>query len=105
MAKTSEAFDVSVTTDVTTTEAIDLRDWDGGSYTIANGEATTSLTWWASSDGTTYEAAYSDGVAVTQTVAADQGHEIPAGLNGRAYLKIVGDSAGTLSMILKRMNI
>lgn len=89
---------VSVTTDIATTEEIPYGIYGGGSIHIPDGSSITSITWSSAPEkGDTYEAAYDkDGLAVTQTVAANGAYPIPLALFGAGAIKAVGNAAGTI---------
>jgi len=101
---------LAVTNAVGTTQEINYGEYAGGMVHVPNGETVVTLTWWASHDGVTYEAALHSVdehvtpityVATAQTVAADGSYPIPAELVGAKFLKIVGDVAATLHLSLK----
>jgi hypothetical protein len=93
-----------ITTAIGTTKAIPYGDCNQGQVYVPSGSAITSLTWHVCyAEGGTYVAAYDNGTpsAVVQTVAAGQGHPIPAALAGARWLKAVGDEAGTIYLTMK----
>ena len=93
---------IAVTASSTTSATIDSSTSSGGLVVIPTGSGLTSFTWYASADGVTFVAAYDEtGVAITQTVAAARAYEIPASLFGARYLRIVGNTAGTVAVSLK----
>ena len=106
----TNVLSVAVTTAIGTTQAINYGEFAGGMVHVPNGETVVTLTWWASHDGETYEAALHSVdehvtpityVATAQTVAADGSYPIPAELVGAKFLKIVGNVAATLHLSLK----
>ena len=93
---------IAVTASSTTSATIDSSTSSGGLVVIPTGSGLTSFTWYASADGVTFVAAYDEtGVAITQTVAAARAYEIPASLFGARYLRIVGNTTGTVAVSLK----
>ena len=101
---------LSTTAAIGTTPEINYGEYAGGEVHVPNGETVVTLTWWASHDGITYEAAYHSVdehvtpityVATAQTVSADKSYPIPAELVGAKYLKIVSNVAATLHLSLK----
>lgn len=99
----SDAYSlIAVGTTVETSNVIDLQLFDGGHYQVASGSVAT-ITWYASPDGTTYKPAYFDGSPVAQSVDTTNDFEIPTGLNGRRYLKAVGDATGVINVGIKRV--
>lgn len=86
-------------TEAASTEIL-YGEYTSGMVHLANGNTITELTWYAAPKaGGTYEPAYDyDGVAITQTVAADQSHPIPLALIGNIAIKAV-TTAGTADTI------
>lgn len=87
------------TTDVIVSEGFAL-----GSVSVPNGSSVTTLTWYAAPDLDTTPVALKDqdGVAVTQTVAADETHELPSALAGCRVIAAVTNAAGTLNFHFER---
>jgi hypothetical protein len=75
-----------------------------GSFRVPNGSTITSVTWYAASSSTDTAVALKDqdGVAVTQTVAADEVHELSSALAGCKYVLPVVNAAGTLNFHWER---
>lgn len=93
---------IDITATLGTTPVIDISECATGRFVVQTDSLVTSITWYAScSVVEDFQAAYFGGSAVTQTVAADQSHEIPAGLFGAKALKAVGNAAGLLYVFLK----
>ena len=103
----SKCYSVAVVADagdIADAGAIDMREYDGALLFIPSGSSITSLTWYASYDGSTYSALNgSDNSAVTQTVAAAKAVHIHPACNVAALLKVVGDAAGTITVCTKRL--
>lgn len=92
-----------LTGDEATSPAIPFHDRASGAVRIPAGSPITQITWYASLGGD-YSPAYdADGVAVTQTVAADRVYPIPEALFGAHDLKAVvtGGTAGSVAISLK----
>lgn len=94
---------VAVGTTVGASAAIDYGDFNDGMVYIPNGSSITTLTWHTalSRDGTYLAAEDAASAAVTQTVAADQAHPIPAALRGARFIKMTANAAGTVGVTLK----
>jgi hypothetical protein len=91
---------VNVTTDLSTTDEIDVRQMAGGSVLVPAGSSLTSLTIYMSMQiGGTYVPA-SD-VQVSFAVRAGSGHKILDVAFYGAGLKLVGDAVGTVNVTLK----
>lgn len=93
---------VAVDTVLADSDEINIAEYAVGRFEVPDGSSLTTITWHANSKETAnYEAAYYDGVAVTQAVAAGQSHEIPPGLFGAISLKATGNADGTIHISLK----
>ena len=106
----STNLSLSTTAAIGTTPELNYGEYASGMVHVPNGETAVTLTWWASHDGITYEAALHvvdaaltplTYVATAQTVAANGSYPIPAALAGAKYLKIVSNVAATLHLSLK----
>lgn len=102
MANSDLYATINAGTTAGTSDAIDLKLYDGGHFQVVSGSVAT-ITWHASPDGTSYKPAYFEGSEVTQAVDTTNDFEIPTGLNGRRFLKAVGDAAGVLMFGVKRV--
>jgi hypothetical protein len=101
-SKFKELNSVAVDTVLADADAIDIADYEIGRYTVPDGSSITTITWYANCKSTAdYEAAKNGGNAVTQTVAANESHEIPAGLFGARTIKGVGNADGVIHVFLK----
>ena len=100
---TNSGVALAVTSSSATTGRIDLDRSDGGGYTVPTGSSLTTITWHVSRNGTTIVPLFTNGVAVVQTVAAAQAHEIPIGCNVWRWLHPVGNAAGTIYFTTKQM--
>lgn len=111
---TSES--VSITTAVGTTGEIRYGSYQQGTIHVPTGSSLTTLTWWTAphqTDGAashtrreagTYVPAYDNAgtpAAVTQTVAQTRTFPIPTELAGAAFIKAVGNAAGTIIVTKK----
>lgn len=78
-------------------------EYTSGMFFVANGSAAVLFTWYAAPQigGTYYAASDYDGVAITQTVAADGCYPIPLALIGNIAIKAVGDDTATIDIVLK----
>ena len=94
---------LSITTSLTTTPEIDLRDMAGGVLHVENGSAAVTFTYQSAAEpGGTYEPLYDkNGAAVVQTVAADQAHPLHEAAFGSGAIKLVGDDTATVNVSLK----
>lgn len=94
---------VTVATAVASSEEILFKEFSGGCVYVPAGSSITTLTWYTASEsgGTYLPASDEDGVAVTQTVAHTNAYAIPSALFGCACLKIKGNAAGTVDIVLK----
>ena len=89
--------DVSLTDAIGTTPQLNFRGFRKGYVYVPNGSSLTSLTWYASAtDSGDFEACHDGSSAITSTVAADRAVPLPSGLEGAAYIKAVGNAAGTV---------
>lgn len=102
MANSDLYSPITVGTTAGASGVIDLQLFDGGHYQVASGSV-AEITWYASPDGSTYKPAYFEGSPVKQTVNTTNDFEIPTGLNGRRYLKAVGDATGVINVGVKRV--
>jgi len=100
MSAFSTFVHVSVTAALATTGIIPYGDFVFGFFTVESASATT-LTWYASADGTNYQAAQDDDGAIVQTIAASKAYKIPDELAGARYLKAVGDDVCSLIVSFK----
>lgn len=100
----SADIDAVCTTDETTTAAILKAGYSHGTVRVPNGSSITSITWYAkrSSSDTAVALYDQDGVAVSQTVAADRVVELNTALAGCKYAVPKTDAAGTLYVHLER---
>ena len=94
-------LDVAVTDSATTTGVIQYENFNLGMMCIESTASPTTLTWYASHDGTTYQPAYSSSGALEQTVDKDRAYPIPEELAGARWIKAVGNAACTLHVVLK----
>ena len=89
--------DVSLTDAIGTTPQLSFRGFRKGYVYVPNGSSLTGLTWYASAtDRGDFEACHDGSSAITSTVAADRAVPLPSGLEGAAYIKAVGNAAGTV---------
>lgn len=84
-------------------DPIDCRQWAGGMIHVPAGSEITTITWYCSTekDGTFLAVMDGAGEAVTTTIAAGQACLIPAACFAAAWLKAVGNAAGTIDISLK----
>ena len=69
---------------------------------VPSGSTTTSLTYYvASTEDGTYVQLYNSSGAVSTTVAASRAYQLPSELEGAAFVKIVGNNAGTVDLHVK----
>ena len=88
---------VSLTDAIGTTAVITYRGYRKGFVYVPNGSSLTTLTWHSSdSEDGDYEACHDGSNPITSTVAADRAVPLPTTLEGAAYLKAVGNAAGTV---------
>jgi len=88
---------VSLTDAVGSTAVINYRGYRKGFVYVPNGSSLTTLTWHSSdSEDGDYEACHDGSNPITSTVAADRAVPLPTTLEGAAYLKAVGNAAGTV---------
>lgn len=101
---------VAITTDVATTPIVDKSGYPLGRIYIPTGSTITTLTFYdqphvkkgtdpASSDAY-YTAMDSAGAAVTLTVAAAKSYPLPEGVATSPLLRITGDAAGSITIVL-----
>jgi len=104
-AKVISTSVVDSVVDIADATAIPLLDFDGAILLIpADANNLTSVTWYVSDDNTTYYALNSSAdEAVVQTVAEGEAYHINPVCNAGHYLKLVGDAATTIKVMLKRM--
>jgi hypothetical protein len=104
---TSARYSLSVSSVVVasaeaSSKAIAYGDFEKGMVHIPSGSSLTTLTWHVStSERGTYLPAYNSTGAITQTVAAGRSYPIPSDLQGAAWLKITGNTAGSVGLTLK----
>lgn len=94
--------EVSLTASLATTEAIRFSDFAGGVIYLPAG--ITSLTWYASHDGTTYvqlNDKTNTGAADPSSVTAERAYPFPDEAYGAMFLKIVANNTGTANVSLK----
>ena len=88
---------ISLTDGIGTTPVINYRGYRKGFVYVPNGSSLTTLTWHSSdSEDGDFEACHDGSNAITSTVAADRAVPLPTTLEGAAYLKAVGNAAGTV---------
>lgn len=94
---------VAVATDEADSDEILFEEFAGGFVYVPAGSSLTTLTWYtAPNSGGTYLAANTeDPAAVAQTVAAGNAYAMPSALYGAFCLKIKGNVAGTVDLVLK----
>ena len=94
----------SCNTAATTTARMDITGYAIGGVRVPNGSSITSITWYAAANTSDTAVALKDedGVAVTQTVAADEYHALPSALAGCKLVLPVTDAAGTLQFHWER---
>lgn len=84
---------------------IDYRHYAAGRVIVAATIASTTLTWYESTDGDTFVPCYNGGNAVTSTLpgGAAASCEIPASLAGCQFLRITtnADDAESVTVVLK----
>jgi len=83
---------------------VNFRDFAGAIVTVPAGSSITALTWYhCREENGTYQALYDPaGVALTpSTVGAGKDYAIAAEIFPAAFIKIVGDAAGTVHLTLK----
>lgn len=91
---------VSINTAIGTTETLDFRKYTGGCFCVPEGSSLTTLAYWVATkdEDASYEQFYgADNSAVTQTVAANRSYVFPDALAGAAFVRIVGNAAGSLT--------
>jgi len=95
--------DVALTDTLSTTAEITYSDKAGGMIFIPAASPITAITWYAAvKRGATFFAAYTEsGVAITQTVSAEQAVEIPKALAGAAAIKAVVNADGEVDLNTK----
>jgi len=87
----------SLTDAIGTTPVINYRGYRKGFVYVPNGSSLTTLTWHSSdSEDGDFEACHDGSNPITSTVAADRAVPLPTTLEGAAYLKAVGNAAGTV---------
>lgn len=102
MAIFDELNSVAVDTNLADSDAIEIDSYTSGRFTVPDGSLLTALTWYANCRSTAeFEAAKNGGSAVTQTVAENESHEIPAGLFGAKSIKATGNADGVIHVFLK----
>ncbi len=99
----SVAAGIAVTTDLTTTQEIDLTAVAGGCVLIPEGSSISTLAYYGATELGGDYVAIQDGLgsAVTQAVAAGQGFPLPDACSGYGALKLVANAAGTVDVSLK----
>lgn len=97
--------EVAVTTSAATTGKFDYRNFAGGQVYVPANSSLTTLTWRGSHDGVTYLPVQDGaGTAVASTVTPSTTGcccLIPASCFACAFLKAVGNAAGTIYLSLK----
>lgn len=101
--RSCESYEVALTTAENTSPIICYGGVRAGAVYVPNGSSVTTLTFWGSHDGVTFEAAYTNAgtpAAITLTVAADRATRLPE-LQGFKYIKAVSNAAGTVNFTLQ----
>lgn len=95
---------VNVTATLGTTDQIDLREWEG--CRLKPGTGVTSLTFYeATEKDETYVVA--NGTTASSAVAmtgltAEQTYQMPTTMNGSHWVKLVANTTGTVTLMLKK---
>ena len=99
----SDVSSITLDSVLVDTPEINMKDFAGGSVSIPAGSTITTLTYYGchTQGGTHLVLLDSDGVAVTQTVAASRVIDMPAAVFGLPYLKIVSNADGAVSICRK----
>jgi hypothetical protein len=94
---------IAVGTTVGASDSIPFADYAGGEVYIPAASSITTLTWWGSDDGVTYYAIQDGAGTAVQSIdlAASEACPIPDECFGCAYLRAVGNAAGTVKLTLK----
>lgn len=97
----SEQITLSITGTIGTCEELPFGSYAGGSIVVGTG--LTSLAFYGcNTPGGTYVPIYdSSNAAVTRTVAADRGYAFPDECFGFRFIKMLGNTTGTVTVNLK----
>lgn len=98
-----KTVELSLTTAVATTEALDFREYSHGTISNESGGA-LALTYYTKigPGGTVLALEDQDNVAVTQSLGDDEICALPDACAGCSYVCIVADSAATVNVFCKR---
>ena len=102
-ATVAAVIDYNLTDTLADAQYIPVENAEFGSIQVPAGITSVTLTYYAcdTEDGT-YLAAYDGTTALTDTVAASRAVKMKAGvIEGRAYIKIIGNADDTLNADLK----
>ena len=93
---------VTVGTSADTSQSIPFQNSSGGQVHVYAGSSLTALTWYASVDGVLFLPVQDgQGNAVASIVSAGISCLIPASCFSCAFLKAVGNAAGSIDLALK----
>jgi hypothetical protein len=97
MSYYANSLTVAITDSAATTDEVEYGELYYAMVFVPSGSSITSLTFSASHErGGTYCAAYSGSTAVSLTVAAGRCYVLPATLAGARFIKMVGNTSGTV---------
>lgn len=98
-----EPQSIDITAAESTSVAIDIRTFAGGSIQIPVGSSITTITFYADHDAAgVFGAMYdNEGYALALTVAAGRTYELPSAIFSVPYFKMVGNTTGTITVFLK----
>jgi hypothetical protein len=93
---------VAVGTVVADSAKIPFGNHSGGQVYVPSGSTITTITWYGSHDGVTFtEIQDGSNNAIVSLISASLNCAIPAACFACAFLKAVGDAAGTIDISLK----
>lgn len=97
-----ELPDIAITAALSTTYSMDFRKWAGGNVMIPAGSSITTLTFYSSLDDGNFIPLYdSNASAVSLTVVASGSYPLPDAVFGCGDIKMVGNAAGNVDILLK----
>ena len=103
IGRQTDHVSVTLATTLGNTPVIGTEGAAGGVIFIPSGSTITTLTYHAAPDsgGTFLPLHDSEGMAITQAVAAGNAYDLPSPCYGAGALKIVSDAAGAVELSLK----
>ena len=92
---------LTVGTSLTASRSVSLRGYSGGLVALPAGSSITSIKYYISPTETgTYLPLYSGGSQISTTVAAERVFALDGAVKGAAFIKLIGDQAGSVDLHL-----